>query len=88
MKSITIGLIACAAGVFAQAAIADPRISVAPAARPLVHKVQKFGWPDRPGGPGGTPYYAVNCEATQASCARQWEVGGYFYNRCMWLEGC
>lgn len=88
MKRIMFGLIVCGAGVFAASAYAAPRIPHAPTARPLVHNVQKFGWPDHPGGPGGTPYYAVNCEAAQATCARQWEVGGQYYARCMWLEGC
>ncbi len=88
MKSIMFGLVACGAGVLATSAMAQPRISIAPSARPMVQNVQKFGWPDRPGGPGGTPYYAINCEAVQVTCADQWEVGGHYYNRCMWLNGC
>jgi len=89
MKKIVFGLIACGAGVVATSAVAEPSFRTVPPVQSMIQRTQHFGWPDRPSGPGGPPYYGVNsCDAVQEMCANQWQVGGPYFNRCMALRGC
>lgn len=90
MKKIVFGLIACGAGVVATSVAAAPSIGVTamPPAQSMIKRTQHFGWPDRPGGPGGWPNYVNTCDAVQLSCADQWQVGSRIYDRCMALRGC
>ncbi len=89
MKKIVFGLIACGAGVVATSAVAEPSFTKVPPVQSMIQRTQHFGWPDRPGGPGGWPAYGTNsCDAVQAMCADQWQVGGPYYSRCMALRGC
>lgn len=88
MKKIVFGLIACGAGVVATSAIAEPSFTKVPPVQSMFQRTQHFGWPDRPGGPGGWPNYVNSCDAVQLSCADQWQVGSRIYDRCMALRGC
>ncbi len=89
MKKIVFGFIACGVAVVATSALAEPRITTAPPDQTLVQRIQHFGWPDRPSGPGGPPYSGVNsCDAVQEVCGSRWVPGGLNYSRCMLQLGC
>lgn len=83
MKKIV--FIAFGSSMIATTAIAEPRITTAPAVQSMVQQVQHYGWPDRPGGPG--PVWS-GCNSVQQICAQRWIPGGHRYNRCMALRGC
>jgi hypothetical protein len=86
MKKIVFGFIAFSSSVIATAAMAAPKIPTAPAAQSMVQQAQHFGWPDRPGGPGG--WGEGVCYGVQQMCAQQWIPGDQQYNLCMASRGC
>lgn len=93
MRKFVFGCIAFSSGVIATAVVAAPKIPTAPTAQSMVQQAQKFGWPDRPGGPGPEPGpgWAAgynSCDEAQQICAQQWIPGGGPYNVCMASRGC
>ncbi|MBY0558904.1 hypothetical protein [Hyphomicrobium sp.] len=92
MKKIVFGFLAFSSSVIATAVIAAPKIPTAPAAQTMVQQAQKFGWPDRPGGPGPEPGpgWAAGsvCDSIQQMCAAQSTAGGQSYTACVASHGC
>ncbi|SFV26927.1 hypothetical protein SAMN04488557_0634 [Hyphomicrobium facile] len=93
MKKIVFGIVAISSGVIATAVIAAPKIPTAPAAQSMVQQAQKFGWPDRPGGPGPEPgpgwAAGTVCDSVELMCAAQsTAAGGQPYNVCVAAYGC
>lgn len=91
MRKIVFGFIAFSSSVIATVAVAEPRLTTAPTVSPMIQQAQGGPPPPPPGvgpppPPPGGP--AWGCDSVQQMCTNQWGMGGFWFNRCMWLRGC